>query len=167
MRNFRHCWEMMRKIKPGEFNYFRLSEGDIISSLNKLPSDTAHRSSITHPGKDRCFEWNLENSEGFEINQTHCVALAVKDIFEPIVWRDTLVMCIYKIRIRKCGSSKSFNYTVPCTPTMTILKHAPFSSFWWKPYVGTNGRLCFANSGAWKAVILHGNKSNAWNRTWY
>ena len=160
MRNFRHCWEMMRKIKLGEFNYFRLSEGDIISSLNKLPSDTAKQHHT--PWKRRVF-WVKPGKF-----RRLWVARAVKDIFEPIVWRDTLIMCIYKIRIiRKCGSSKSFNYTVPCTATMTILKHAPFSSFWWKPYVGTNGRLCFANSGAWKAVILHGNKSNGWNRTWY
>ena len=157
---------MMRKIKLGEFNYFRLSEGDVISSLNKLPSDTAHRSSITHRGKDGCFEWNLENS-GFETNQKYWVALTVKNIFEPIIWRDTVITCIYKIRIRKCGSSKSFNYTVLCTPTMTILKHPPFSPFWWKPYIGTNGRLCFANSEVWKALILHRNKSNGWNRTWY
>lgn len=88
--------------------------------------------------------------------------------WEKCFWiRETLRMCIYKGRAWRCGSYKSFNYVAPFTPEKTILKHplSPLSG--WKPYVETNRRLCFAKSWAWKAVILHRNKSNGQNRTWY
>lgn len=76
-------------------------------------------------------------------------------------------MCTEKIWIWKCGSSKSFNYPAPLTQATTVSKSplGPLSR--WKLYVETNERLCFAKSWAWEAVLLHRNKSNGWNRTWY
>lgn len=117
--------------------------------------------------KDWCFKCNLENTKGVGTDWKKWIALAEKNVFEPIVWRETLIMYTEEIWIWKWGSSKSFNYTALFTPAMTISEYPLHPLSRWKLYIETNVRLCFAKSRAWDAVILHRNESNGWNRTWY
>lgn len=93
------------------------------------------------------------------------IALAEKNVSEPIVWRETLIMYTEEIGTWKCLSSKSFNYTAPFTPAATVSKYPLRPLSRWKLYVETKARFCFATLWAREAVVLHRNESNGGNRT--